>query len=181
MKLHIAVNSGEVKTGRLETVLRANAIGSCVVVAAYEACARVGGMAHVMLPGRSPDQMPWKKTRYAENAVEEMMRKVVALGAKPVRVESCLVGGANVLGEGRESPGPASVRSLGDILAAAGIAVVATEVGGRQRRSCTLDVARGRVTYTLGDSGQRLLWEATRPLPGRTPEGMSGDGKGERA
>jgi hypothetical protein len=34
------------------------------------------------------------------------------------------------------------------------------EVGGTQRRSCVLHVARGRVTYTVGDSEQRTLWEA---------------------
>ena len=34
------------------------------------------------------------------------------------------------------------------------------EVGGTQRRSGALDVARGRVSYTIGDSEQRVLWEA---------------------
>ena len=51
MKQEISVSSGEINACRAEGVLRASAIGSCVVVAAYDAGTGAGGMAHVMLPG----------------------------------------------------------------------------------------------------------------------------------
>ncbi|MBI4669600.1 MAG: hypothetical protein HY747_10555, partial [Elusimicrobia bacterium] len=38
-----------------KAILRADAIGSCIAVAAYDSKKRVGAMAHVMLPGSSPD------------------------------------------------------------------------------------------------------------------------------
>ena len=90
------------------------------------------------------------------------MRKMVVLGAKAARVRVCLVGAANVLGDGHDSPGPGVIRSLTEILGRKGITPVAVEIGGAQRRSCALDVACGRVTYTIGDSEQRVLWEAPR-------------------
>ena len=160
MKDEISVNSGEVQVCKGEGLLHANAIGSCVVVAAYDPDSGVGGMAHVMLPGASRSRNTSRDTKYAEDAVEEMMQKMASLGASKARVHACLIGGGNVLGDGHDTPGPETAQSLTEILVGKGIATVAKEVGGTQRRSCALDVARGRVTYTIGDSEQRVLWEA---------------------
>jgi chemotaxis protein CheD len=156
----IFVSSGEVKACKGEGILQSSAIGSCVVVAAYDPDSAVGGMAHVMLPGGTSDPNPLVKTKYAKDAVEEMMRAMSYLGAMEARVHICLVGGANVLGDGHDSPGPDTVRSLTEILGGRGITPVAMEVGDTQRRSCVLHVACGLVTYTVGDSEQRTLWEA---------------------
>ncbi|MBI4669610.1 MAG: hypothetical protein HY747_10605 [Elusimicrobia bacterium] len=49
----IEVGIGQVKVGR-KAILRADAIGSCIAVAAYDSKKRVGAMAHVMLAGSSP-------------------------------------------------------------------------------------------------------------------------------
>jgi len=156
----ISVNSGEAKACGGEGILQASAIGSCVVVAAYDPDSIVGGMAHVMLPGRSPGPEASVKTRYAKDAVEEIMRVMSNLGVMEARAHVCLIGGGNVLGDGHDSPGLDIVRSLTEILGGKGITPVAMEVGGTQRRSCALYVSRGRVTYTVGDSEQRTLWEA---------------------
>ena len=68
MKDEMSVNSGEVKACRKVGILRAGAIGSCVIVAAYAPDSGIGAMAHVMLPGASRDRDPSGKTRYAEAA-----------------------------------------------------------------------------------------------------------------
>jgi len=167
MTAEMSVNSGEVKACRGEGVLWAGGIGSCVVVAAYAPDSGIGAMAHVMLPGGSRHQDASGRTRYAEDATQEILRQMATLGAKQARLQVCLVGGGNVLGDGHDSPGPEIAESLADILGRRGIPIVAEEVGGTQRRSCNLDVARGRVTYAIGDSEQRTLWEAEtrRPRP----------------
>ncbi len=100
----VGVNSGEVNARKGEGILRASAIGSCVVVMAYDPDHGVGSMAHVMLPGASGDQNPSRKTRYAEDAIQDMMRKMAALGADEARIHACLIGGGNVWGDGRDSP-----------------------------------------------------------------------------
>jgi len=159
MGIEDSVNTVEVRTLKGEGILRASAIGSCVAVAAYDPQSGVGGMAHVMLPGSSPQKDPSNRTKYAEDAVEEMMRKMAELGAGEAGIQVCLLGGGNVLGDGHDTPGPEIVESLRGILGRRGVTTVAMEVGGTQRRSCCLDVAGGRVTYTIGDSGQQILWE----------------------
>ena len=167
----IFVNSGEAKACRGDGILQASAIGSCVVVAGYDPDSAVGGMAHVMLPGESPGPDPSVKTKYARDAVEEMMQAMSNLGAMEAQVHLCLIGGGNVLGYGHDSPGLDIVRSLTEILGGKGITPVAMEVGGTQRRICTLHVARGRIAYTVGDSEQRTLWEAKACASGRPTNG----------
>ena len=163
-KQEISVSSGEVHACRAEGVLRASAIGSCVVVAAYDAGTGAGGMAHVMLPGTSPNGGGTNRTRYAGDAIGEMMRGMTALGARANEIGACLVGGANVLGEGHDTPGPEIVRSLVQLLDSRGIRRVAEDVGGVERRSCTLDVSCGRTAYTVGDSAERVLWQAAEGM-----------------
>ena len=64
------VNTGEVSSGGIETILNSGAIGSCVVITAFDSYRRIGAMAHVMLPGVSPVKNQLHATRYAANAIE---------------------------------------------------------------------------------------------------------------
>jgi chemotaxis receptor (MCP) glutamine deamidase CheD len=88
------------------------------------------------------------------------MSRLDELGTGDNTLRVCLVGGANVLGDGHYSPGPEIVTSLKRILATRGISPEAEHVGGSERRSCWIDVAKGRVGFTVGDFGQQVLWEA---------------------
>jgi len=157
--VHIA--AAELAAHRGDACLEASALGSCVAVAALDPTTGVGGIAHVMLPGRplrarSDDDMA---AQYAEPAVELLLERLTALGSAPGAICACLVGGADVLGDGSEGPGEATCRSVEDALAERGVPIVARDLDGRERRSCTLDVATGRVSYTVGDSVPRRLWE----------------------
>ncbi len=166
MKNEFFVNSGDVKVCQGNGMLRAGAIGSCIVVTGYDPDTHVGGMAHVMLPGGSQNPDPSVRTRYAENALQEMMRRMSDSGATEAGLSICLIGGGNLLGNGHDSPGPETAQSLVELFDTMGIRPVATELGGTQRRTCALDVACGRVTYTVGDSSERTLWESRASDPG---------------
>ena len=91
----IHVNTGEVKTGQANALLKSTPIGSCVVIMAWSASHRFGIMAHVMLPGCAPESAPIP-TRYSINAIEtltDMMAPYAAL----TDIGVCLIGAANVL------------------------------------------------------------------------------------
>ena len=93
----IDVYTGEVKAGGENTILKSNAIGSCVVIAAYDASKKVGALAHVMLPGAAPEGKTFQRTRFAADSIEEMINRMTHLGAHKDDIEVCLVGGGNVL------------------------------------------------------------------------------------
>ena len=155
---HIEVPTGEAKAAS-KGVLRVSALGSCVAVAMYDPTAGVGGLAHVMLPGVSPDERSSQDTKYAESGIQELTRMATALGVQPERLVACITGGGNVLERDDDTICEANIRSVSRALEESGIALVASEVGGTRRRSASLDVGCGRVSCTVGDSGPMLLWE----------------------
>ena len=72
----IYTNTGEVKTGRRNEILKSSGIGSCVVIAAYHPGKKVGVMAHVMLPGVAPERNDIQRTRYAADAIDEVIERM---------------------------------------------------------------------------------------------------------
>jgi chemotaxis protein CheD len=152
------VQTGEVRATS-DGVLRASAVGSCVAVVMYDAKVAVGGLAHVMLPGASPDDRKAQPTRYAEDGIRELVRAMTDMGAQIERLAAFMVGGGNILERDDDTICEANIRSVVRVLAEKGIRLSSSEVGGTARRSVSLDVASGRVVYTVGDSGPNLLWE----------------------
>jgi len=160
MKRIIDVNTGEVEAGGRGTILRSNAIASCVVVAAYDPAKKVGALAHVMVPGAAPGGKGFQRTRYAADAIEEMMSRMTELGVNKEDIEVCLVGGGNVLKKEDDTICRANIASVVDILDKKRVKIRAKTLGGTERRTVSLDVDEGSVHYTVGDGKRKLLWKA---------------------
>ncbi len=155
------VNTGEVFTGGIETILNSGAIGSCVVITAFDPVKNVGAMAHVMLPGVCPLKNHLNPCRYAANAIEEMLSKLKKVGVKKENVDVCIVGGANVLKRENDTIGKDNLDSVEKLLLEKQIEIIAKEIGGFERRTVFFDVVKGCIFYTVGDSKQKILWQTT--------------------
>ena len=167
----IDVSTGEIKVSANSGSLRANALGSCVAISAYHRARRVGGMAHIMLPGRAPASKPDNsRNRYTEDALTALLESVVASGDDPRQLEVCMAGGANVLRREGDTIGEENAAAALAGLEARRIPLAAASVGGDLRRTMTLHLADGRVTHTVGDSGELPLWSA----------GLQGEEPGKR-
>ncbi|MFH1698902.1 MAG: chemotaxis protein CheD [Candidatus Omnitrophota bacterium] len=154
-KEFIDVDTGEVKVTSEPVVLQAMAIGSCVAVVVFDRGKKIGGLAHIMLPGRSPEKESKEKPKYTEDAVDELLEKLKNLGAKTEDLEISLVGGADLLGEGNIAE--LIVNSVLDYLKRLGIKLKQQRLGGTQRRSISLDISSGKIVYTEGDSTGKEL------------------------
>ena len=159
IKRIIYVNTGDVKIGGVDAILKSNAIGSCVVIAAYDSKKKVGALAHVMIPGVSSDRKIFKKTIYAADAIEEMINKMIHQGSNKNDIKACLVGGGNVLNRKDDTICDENIKSITEILNRNHIKIKAKAVGGTVRRSISFDVETGSIYYTEGDSKEKLLWE----------------------
>lgn len=153
------VNTGEVRTGGRETILNSGAIGSCVVIAAFDTLMHVGAMAHVMLPGRSPIKNELQTTRYAVNAIEEMLCQLKKFGIEQENIKISLVGGGNVLKRENDTIGADNLDAIEQILQEKQIEVIARSVGGFERRTVLFDIEKGCIYYTVGNSKQQILWQ----------------------
>ena len=117
-------------------------LGSCIAVCLFDAEAGVGGINHFLLPQESGEATPG---RYGPAATRALIAKVVALGARREALAARIVGGANVLAAFHRQArhlGTANADAARDVLAGAGIRVIAEDVGGTSGR---------KLVFSLGD------------------------------
>jgi chemotaxis protein CheD len=148
----VPVRIGEVKVARERSVLFTIGLGSCVAIALYDADARVGGLAHAMLPKPLRSRRPAPAGRFVNTAVAELIDMMIEAGAEPARIRARLAGGASMFAALLPESGlrlgkrniEAARRALGD----AGIPVDGEEVFGEHGRSVFLDTGDGSLLVT---------------------------------
>ena len=158
MKEIIDVNTGEIVVRKGSFILRAMAIGSCVVGAAYESKTKNSAMAHIMLAGHAAKKSR-EKTRYAANAIEQMLNQLFKLGSLIDDIETCLVGAGNVLERSDDTVCADNIKSITAILAEKKIPIRVSVLGGIERKGIFLDTETGKISYTKGNGQEKLLWQ----------------------
>lgn len=141
--------------------LAALGLGSCIAIVLYDADARVGGMAHAMLPAAPANGAVPARGRYAQQAVVELLGDLEAAGADRSRLAGWLVGGAtlfaNLMAPGLLAIGERNTLAARTSLDRLGIQVLGEAVGGTEGRSVRLDVATGRCVVSSVRGGDRVL------------------------
>lgn len=137
-------------------------IGSCVVMVFYDPEAKVGGLAHTMLPTAAAqaggEEQPGK---FCDTAVGAMLQAMQALGAKPQRCTVRLVGGANMFSfTGREHGPPTlgerNLLTARETLRSYNLLLSGEESGGDKGRSLELDPADG--SLMIWSAFQNVRW-----------------------
>jgi chemotaxis protein CheD len=131
-------------------------LGSCVGVVLYDRTAKLGGLAHIVLPSaRGAVDHPGK---YADTAIPAMIAEFDRrMGGKArSRLTAKLVGGASmfpldpsVAGNSGLNIGQRNQEAIEQILADLSIPILARDVGGTSGRRLTLDTVLGIVTIKV--------------------------------
>ena len=153
----VEVSTGEVKLLGGYGVLSAGAIGSCIAVAVFDQARACGGIAHVMLPGRARKNADPLKTRYAEDAIEELLAQLSRCGADPAGMKIYLVGAGNVLERPDDTVCEGNIASVTGTLKAHGLTPCAVSLGGIRRRRVRLYLPSGRIECAIGDGAYFIL------------------------
>jgi len=151
------VNSGEVKVSSAPAVLRALALGSCVAVMVYDKINKIGGLAHIMLPGRSLGRKKEGGLKYAEDALDFLFNSARQSGANMRNLKVDIIGGANLLGEGEEGLPEKVLESILGYLRKKNVKPAHKRTGGTKRRTAVLNIESGRVFYSEGDGEIKTL------------------------
>jgi chemotaxis protein CheD len=152
----IDLNPGDVQALKLTGRLRAPALGSCVAVVLFDNVEIVGGMSHVMFPSTEHYLQGEDPLKYADEAVPYLIKLMVDAGANRYGLHARLVGGAMITPD-TINIGDMVEKSVEDILAKAGIEVVARRIGGSASRTATLDVDTGTLWYSENSEKERIL------------------------
>ena len=157
-KAEYFVTTGRIATGSKEGVLTSSPLGSCVAVVAYDKTTKIGGLAHIMLSGKSPKG---NDNKYAENAIANLIDELKILGVSKKNIEICLVGGANVLRKENDNIANSLIVSIYEILEKNNLSVIASSLDGYERRTAKLNLSLGVVNFTIGDSLENKLYQFT--------------------
>lgn len=158
----IPVGLGEIKVSDTPgSVLVCYGLGSCIGLVLYDPHARIGGMAHVVLPSSSLGRGREMAGKFADTAVPALMEAVLRLGAARSRLTARMAGGArmlNVIGAGsRLDIGARNAEAVKAALEAARLPLTAEDTGGSHGRTVHLYVDTGQVLVSTVGRGERLL------------------------
>ncbi len=133
-------------------------LGSCAGVVLYDRVAKVGGIAHIVLPDSrgQTDHLG----RFADTAIPALLgdlERAVGRAARP-RLFAKVAGGASMFQSGPTlNIGLMNRDAVDRILAGLGIPIVARDVGGETGRHLTLDTRSGIVTVRIPGGGDYTI------------------------
>lgn len=138
---HVPIGQWAVRNdeSRIQTLL-----GSCVGVALFDRQARIGGLAHIVLPDSRGEQA--HPGKYADTAIVAMLNDFRKLGspANRLRLWAKLAGGASMFRTGPAGNiGQANINAVERVLGELGIQILARDVSGEAGRKMTLILPSG--------------------------------------
>ena len=139
----IKVPMAGLELGRAPDVLE-TLLGSCIGVAVWDPSTGHGGLAHVMLPSSNgATTMPGK---FADTAIAELKRRLLANGANPLCLKAKLAGGATMYGNKTpQDIGARNYEASVQGLQKEKILLLAEDVGGSHGRIIRLSLSDGRL------------------------------------
>lgn len=154
-KREICIYIGGYHAGKEPTVIH-TVLGSCVAVCLLDPASRIGGMNHILLPGRADMKHFDCSARYGINAMELLINRIMRLGGRRENLVAKIFGGAHLLpsislenGTGRKN-----VEFVQEFLRLESIETVSMDVGGTQYRKILLHTDTGEVLLKRGKSSQ---------------------------
>ena len=125
-------------------------LGSCAGVVIYDRAARLGGVAHIVLPSSRGSSEHLGK--FADTAIPAMLADLDRLRGRKAegRLVAKVVGGASMFQSGPAlNIGRWNQDAVEEVLAGLGIPVLARDVGGDTGRRLTFDLNSGIVTIRI--------------------------------
>jgi chemotaxis protein CheD len=136
-------------------------LGSCVAIVLYDSAARIGGMAHVLLPSPALARSDGNPAKFPQTAVPRLIELMSQCGGVPRRLTGRLVGGASrvasLTAPGTIQMGDRNVVASRQALSQHGIPLTGEAVGGDYGRTVRLTVTDGRLEVSSVAHGVHAL------------------------
>lgn len=95
----VVVGIADYNTAVSGDILVTYALGSCVGICLYDPVKKIAGLSHIMLPSIkdfTDSHMATQTGKYADTAIELLVKKMTALGASSIRLRAKIAGGAKM-------------------------------------------------------------------------------------
>ncbi len=155
-------------------------LGSCVAVCLHDPYSRIGGMNHILLPGKADINKFDVAARYGVNAMELLINRMMKLGASRRSLRAKVFGGGHVLPSISRSNGVGqrNVSFVLEFLRLEKIRVSASDVGGTHSRKVLYHTDTDEAfVKKLPSSWQQQIVEQERLESGRLRKKAAGTGE----
>jgi chemotaxis protein CheD len=136
-------------------------LGSCVAIALYDPTARIGGLAHILLPDESMSRDRSNPGKFPGTVVPIVIDEMRRLGASRRRLRAKIAGGAsmfaNLISRGAINVGERNVAAVHAVLANLKVPIVGEDTGSDHGRSVYLFMDDGRLEVRSLRKGSRVL------------------------
>ncbi len=157
----VIVRVADLQVGSGDDVLVTVGLGSCVAILLYDSAARIGGLAHILLPSPALSRKDENAAKFPQTAVPRLLQLMAEQGASPRRIIARLTGGASMFASlsppGAIQMGERNVVASRQALNGHGIPLVGEAVGGDFGRTVRLRVADGKVEVSSVAHGLQPL------------------------
>jgi chemotaxis protein CheD len=157
----LVVRVADLRIGVADDVLVTVGLGSCVAILLYDADARVGGLAHTLLPSPALARSDSNPAKFPQSAVPRLLELMHADGARVGRITGRLAGGASMFAglapPGTIQMGERNLLAARQALQAHGVPLVAEAVGGDFGRTVRMRVGDGTVEVSTVAHGIQHL------------------------
>jgi chemotaxis protein CheD len=157
----LMVRVADLKVGAAGHMLTTVGLGSCVAIVMYDAVARIGGMAHVLLPSPALSREQANPAKFPQTAVPRLLELMAEHGASPRRISARLAGGAsmfaNLTPPGAIQMGERNVAACRQVLGEHGVPIAGEAVGGDYGRTVRVYVDSGRMDVSSIQHGVQSL------------------------
>jgi chemotaxis protein CheD len=148
------VLTGEIAVGLKDEIVASSPLGSCIAFVAYDTSTKIGGIAHAMLPGISPEG---NSNKYVVNAISNLLNLMKESGVLLNNIQVCLVGCANVLQRTDDTIAENMCKSVEQATKDKKVNIIAKSLGGVLRRSVSININTGKVYLSIGD-GENVMF-----------------------
>lgn len=171
MEKVVRVRISEFEVAGAPAVLKISGLGSCVALALYDPLHKIGGLAHILLPGPAPLDADGpgsnlSTTKYADRAIKQLLEAMAQRGIDLSRLVAKIAGGANMFTPDlepteemclRSGVGERNVAAVKEQLDRLAIPLVAEDVGGNRGRTVCFETDSGQLRVINARGEARVL------------------------
>jgi chemotaxis protein CheD len=149
------VRVADLRVGSNHDVLVTIGLGSCVAVVLHDPTAKVGGLAHILLPSPALGRKDDSPAKFPQTAVPRLLELMAELGASTRRITARLAGG--LAAPGTIQMGERNTVACRQVLMNHGVPIAGQATGGDYGRTVKLWVADGRLEVSSVSHGVQTL------------------------
>lgn len=144
----IRVKMADLSVAKHPAILITQSLGSCVGIALYDRKKKIVGLAHIMLADSNAVKNNNNKAKFADTAIEEMLKKMLFLGSVKNDIIAKIAGGACMFSYTNNSDnflniGKRNIESTIKYLELKRIPLISMDVGGNYARTVEFDSGTG--------------------------------------